>query len=183
MAKVTAIRRPRYSRNTVLQRVNTVARAIAEENDGRVPDVFSIDVRLRQLYENNPELILLDKIARDDRRFWERANNNAVLRNPAGIWVPGAFISVGKRARVVMVKMKMLDLFAWAQKDAEAEEGFMAGQRRKAAYRAERIAEWRDNPDCSYLADLETKLHGYSPSEDDETGHFDDEDEPADIET
>jgi hypothetical protein len=96
---VSPIRRPTYSRRSVLQWVNNAARSIATDNDGRIADVFLLDAKLRAALDNNPELLDKDKYVRDCRKFWERSNHVVLTQHPSGLvqYVPGAFITLGGR--------------------------------------------------------------------------------------
>jgi hypothetical protein len=159
----------------MVQLVNQIAREIATEHHGHVPDVFMIDARVRAYLEKNPDAIDLDKMALHMRRMWDRLQHDAVNRSPT-VFVPGAFITLPKRERVQMKSMLVTDLAAWHALEAQARENFLASMDRKAAYRNQRLTEFSASPDCRVLGDIEARFHGCVASEHDDDVPLDEED-------
>lgn len=179
---VSPIRRPRYTRRSILYTVQRIANEIAKANGGKVPDVFQIDARLKQELIADPDLLDLDKACRDMRKHWERANNIAVNSRAGGIlYVPGAYVSVGKRMRGQMVTLDPItDAAAWMQQDDEASRNFNATMDRRKRYQLQIIQEGTINRDCKTLGELETKLRGWTPTPDDDAVFRDGEDDGDD---
>lgn len=161
-------------RNGMIYLINNIARGIADENDGKIPDVFSIEVRLKQELLKHPERIDLDKYVKDCRKRWEKLNHEILIPNGmTGVrFVPGAFLTVGKRARVIMKKATVADVVAWQQVDDDARENFLRTIGMRQEYRNERLREFAANRDCKYLGDIEAKLHGYTEMPGDEAAHL-----------
>jgi len=168
---VTTIRRPRYARRTLLQWVQNAANALANENHGKVPDIFLIDARLRRDLDANPDMLDRDKFVRDVRRHWERASNKLLSdRAKAGgtLFVPGAYVALGKRVRGRMTDLDPItDGAAWMQQDQEAVKGFMETMNKRRAYQLQIIDEGNRHRECNTLGELETKLRGFVPSSSD----------------
>src|SRR5258708_30926974 len=147
-------RRPRYSSRSIVRWVINIARQLAAKNDGRIDDVFSLGVALRAALDANPDLFDKDKFVRDCRKAWAKTNQEVLLGNPRGLFVPGEFVTLGQRKLVIMKNAKLpVDLLAWETVDDEATKNFLQGQARKSVYRRERLIEARDNPDAVYLKD------------------------------
>jgi hypothetical protein len=154
----------RFTRRSILLTIDQIANEIAKENDGRIEDVFAIEVRLRRELERRPELLDLDKMARDLRKFWEEAHHK-VLSHASGVFVPGVFVTVAPKLRVKMRKLKLPhDVAAWGETATEARDNYLRVFEQQDAYRAARMVEYAEHGDCAYLGDLEAKLHGYLPS-------------------
>lgn len=154
--------------------VNNIAREIAGENDGKIPDIFTIEARLKAALLKNPERLDLDRYVKSCRKEWAKLNHEVLI--PDGLtgvrFVPGAFLTVGKRALVIMKKAEVADMVAWQQVDDDAEANFLKTVRSRSDYRNARLREFAANRDCRYLGDIETKLHGYVETQDDEQAHF-----------
>jgi hypothetical protein len=69
------------------------------------------------------------------------------------------------------------DLLAWEEVDHEALKNMQMTIQKRDDYRKTRLLETRDNPDCRYLRDIETKLHHYVETEGDQTAHIGSDDE------
>lgn len=165
---IIPIRRPRYTRGSILQLVQQVANEIAAENHGKVPNVFLMDIRLKEAFATHPDLVNLDMLARHCRHFWERANNK-IISAGANIFVPGAYVTLGKGIRGRMDSLDPIaEVTLWMNKDTEITENFLKTMGRRRAYQLERIAEGTLHPDCKSLGALEGKLHGYAPKPDDD---------------
>lgn len=153
---------------------NNIAREIAGENDGKIPDVFSIEARLKATFEKNPALLNLDRYVKSLRKEWEKLNHEVLI--PDGLtgvrFIPGAFLVVGKRARVMMKKAGVADIVAWQQVDDDAEQNFLSTIRMRSEYRNRTLRELAANRDCQTIGDIEAKLHGYVETPDDEVAHL-----------
>lgn len=165
---IVEMRRPRYSRRSILFTVQRIANEISKENGGKVPDVFFIDA---SEMEEHPDLLDLDKFVRDMRKHWERANNIAINKKEGGnLFVPGAYVTLGKRMRGQMKNLDPItDAAAWMQQDDEARRNFTTTMDRRQRYQLQIIEEANRHRDCKTLGDLEMKLRGWVPSPFDET--------------
>lgn len=174
MSAATDTGMPRYSRRDMTYLINNIARKIADENNGKIDDVFRIEILLKQALIQNPERIDLDKYVKDCRKQWEKINHEVLI--PEGVasvrFVPGAFLVVGRRARVMMKKASVADVVAWHQVDDEARKNFLATIAKRDDYRNQRLREFSKNRECDYLGDIEAKLHGYVETPGDETNHL-----------
>lgn len=182
MAIVPILRRPRYSRGSVLQWVQFNANVIAKSNAGKIPDIFLLDAKLRQELDQHPEILDLDRYVRDCRKFWERQNNRVLGRDTATLFIPGAYVALGKRMRARMVQLKLpADIVLWLEKDAQIREDFNNRMDVRHDYQLQRIADAAANPDCKELGDLEMKKYGFvpKPTDDDPFGAGDTEDDDA----
>lgn len=173
MAEV--LRMPPYARRDMTYLINNIARRIADENNGKIDDVFRIEMLLKQELLKNPERIDLDKYVKDCRKRWEKLNHEVLI--PDGLtgvrFVPGTFLVVGRRARVMMKKASPTDVVAWQQVDDEAKNNFLRTLRERDEYRNRCLREFAANRDCMVLGDIEAKLHGYIETDGDETAHLD----------
>jgi hypothetical protein len=171
MAAILKLKRPAFTRRDLVFLCNNIAAEIAKENHGHY-DPYIFDAKLFLQMQARPELVDLSQLVRSCRKYFERLNHQALTRSEGGVFVPGAYVTVAKRDRVLMREMKLADLIGWAEIDRMAEQNFMKGQDRKRAYREERVREAGENPDCVRLGDLEAKLHGYVRAPDDDTAHL-----------
>lgn len=164
------LKRPSFARRSILYTVQRIANQIAKENGGKIPDVFLIDSALKRELMDDPELLDLDKAARLFRQHWEAANNETINGRIGGnVFVPGAYVPVGKRIKGQMKNLDPItDVAAWLQKDEDAKNNFLNTINWRQGEKLRVIDEATRNPDCRTWGDLESKLRGWKPSAADE---------------
>jgi hypothetical protein len=151
--------------------VQQIANDLADEHGGKIPDVSLLDIRIKQRLDEEPDLIDRDRYSLDCRKFWERANNQ-VISAKAGpnLFVPGAYVTLGKRAKGRMRSLNpVTDVAAWLDKDSDSKANFNRTIDRRIGYCQQILAEASVHPDCRTLGELESKLRGYVPSPLDDT--------------
>ena len=180
---VRAFRRPSFTRRSAILWVNSIARDIANENGGRVPDIFQIQARIKHGLETDPNRIDLDKLSAAIFKQWDKANHEAIGGLEGKIFVPGAFVAVVRRERVIMRQMRLpADIALWGETERKARESFETVMDRRASYRQERLRASAAHRDCNYLGELEQRCFGFEPKADDDEAHLTGADDDLDIE-
>jgi hypothetical protein len=184
MGSVKTLRRPQFSRRSVLYWVQSIANKIADEHGGKIADEILIKAQLKKAILENPERIDLDSYCNQTYKFWKRTSNgtvNARGRVDGILFVPGAFVSLGKRQSGRMRDLDPItDVTAWLNNDEEARKKFEESMDRRRSYQLKVIEEAVRNRDCPTLGDLEAKLRGYRPSADDASPFPEDAEDVAD---
>jgi|ERR1700742_5052247 hypothetical protein len=164
---VIKLRRPGWSRRSVLHTVQRIANEIAKDNGGKIPDVFLIDAAIKRELMRDPELLDLDRAAMDQRKYWERVNNSTInsRKGSSSLFIPSLFVPVGKR---VKGRMKDLDpiteVAAWLEKDQQVMDNFNNTMNWRQGRKLKIIEEANRNRDCKTWGALETKLRGWAPT-------------------
>ena len=137
---------------------------LTRENDGRLPDISQLRIRVAQGLEEDPGLFNLPDIARKFCKDWDRASHK-VISNQIGevVFVPSVAITVAPRVRVRMDSLYFEDLVTWDELERKARSNYERVTDARIGYRNQRLAELTQYPELKKLGDVERVLHGYVP--------------------
>jgi hypothetical protein len=167
MSEPTGRRRgiPRYLWKDIIFTTDNLARALRDENKGRVDESLLV-IRLADELTRRPELINIGMLASEVVVSWSTLHAKALAksRRNGSIYAPGLYIPVRRRQKHAMKVASLIELLGWDSVELIAAKGAMKvieAYNENSTYRNSRQRAFIENPGIITLHDLEIRVFGY----------------------